>query len=84
MIKVGDRVKVIKMRQYAKELIQEISKYTIEVVGIHNCSYCIEFYGVLDSKGDNFTKWVNECDITLDLEYYRNLKIENILCTSAK
>jgi hypothetical protein len=68
MIKVGDRVKVIKMRQYTKELIQEISKYTIEVVGIHNCSYCIKFYGVLDSKGDNFT-----------IEYYRNLKIENIL-----
>jgi hypothetical protein len=27
--------------------------------------------------------WVDEDDITLDIEYYRNLKIENILNESS-
>jgi hypothetical protein len=94
MIEVGDRVKVIKMLRgsgfnygHKKELIQKLSKYPVEVVRTHNFNgkkrYQIEIYGVLNTQGTNFIKWVDEDDITLDLEYYRNLKIENILDESS-
>jgi len=81
MIEVGDRVKVVRMRQFKKELVEEFNDQPIEVVEISEAStrYKIEMYNVLNVQGTNVVKWVDENDITLDIEYYRNLKIESIL-----
>jgi acetoacetate decarboxylase len=84
MIEVGDRVKVVRMRQFKKELVEEFNDQHIEVVEISEAwagstRYKIEMYNVLNVQGTNVVKWVDENDITLDIEYYRNLKIENIL-----
>ena len=36
-------------------------------------------YNVLNVQGTNVVKWVDEDDITLDIEYYRNEKLNKIL-----
>jgi len=82
MIEVGDRVKVVRMRQFKKELVEEFNDQPIEVVEISEAwagstRYKIEMYNVVQET--NVVKWVDENDITLDIEYYRNLKIENVL-----
>jgi hypothetical protein len=84
MIKVGDKVKLVRLRQFKKELVDDV-KGQIEVVEVlnwrkkKNNRYKIELHGVLTVQGTHVIKWVDESDITLDIEYYRNLKIENIL-----
>jgi len=84
MIKVGDRVKVVRMRQFKKELVEEFNDQPIEVVEISEAwagstRYKIEMYNVLNVQGTNVVKWVDEDDITLDIEYYRNEKLNKIL-----
>ena len=84
MIQVGDKVKVVRIRQFKKELVEDINDYPIEVVEISEAwaggtRYKIEMHNVLNVQGPNVVKWVDEDDITLDIEYYRNLKIESIL-----
>ena len=84
MIEVGDRVKVVRMRQFKKEWVEEFNDQPIEVVEISEAwagstRYKIEMHNVLNVQGTNVVKWVDESDIVLDIEYYRNLKIENIL-----
>jgi hypothetical protein len=92
MIEVGDRVKVVRMRQFKKELVEEFNDQPIEVVEISEAwvgstRYKIEMkapvvaavHNVLNVQGVNVVKWVDENDITLDIEYYRNLKLEKLL-----
>ena len=84
MIEVGDRVKVVRMRQFKKELVEEFNDQPIEVVEISEAwagstRYKIEMHNVLNVQGANVVKWVDENDITLDIEYYRNLKLEKLL-----
>lgn len=84
MIQVGNRVKLVKIRQFKKELVENINDYPIEVVEISEAwagstRYKIEIHNVLNVQGTNVVKWVDEDDITLDIEYYRNLKLEELL-----
>jgi hypothetical protein len=92
MIEVGDRVKVVRMRQFKKELVEEFNDQPIEVVEISEAwagslhatfklktRYKIEMHNVLNVQGANVVKWVDENDIVLDIEYYREQKINKIL-----
>ena len=82
MIKVGDRVKVVRFRQFKKELVDNI-KGSIEVVEVMNWRknnrYKIELHGVLNVQGNHVIKWISEDDITLDIEYYRDQKLNKLL-----
>jgi hypothetical protein len=84
MIQVGDRVKVIRMWQFKKELVEEFNNYPIEVVEISEfwtgyTRYGIEMHNVLSAQGTSLIRWVDEDNITLDIEYYRNIKLERLL-----
>ena len=72
MIKVGDRVRNIRSEAYKDEPIVVIDKSWRN-------RYYIKYLNVYPNIWD----WVDEGDITLDIEYYRNLKIENILNESS-
>ena len=76
MIEVGDRVKVVRMRQFKKELVEEFNDQPIEVVEISEAWAGSTRYKIV--RG-NVVKWVDESDITLDIEYYRNKKLNKIL-----
>ena len=84
ILKVGDRVKIKRIRQHTKELINSLEEYPVEVVEVSEAwsggtRYRIELHNVLNVQGTNVVKWVDEDDITLDIEYYRNLNLEKIL-----
>ena len=72
ILKVGDRVRNVRIIQYKDEPIVLIDIF-------NNKRYHIEYLNVYTVQNINMLSWVNEDDITLDIEYYRNLKIENIL-----
>jgi hypothetical protein len=70
--KVGDRVRNIRVEAYKDEPIfihgeSDFNRYHITYLNVYNVS------------GTNMVSWVDAGDITLDIEYYRNLKIEKIL-----
>ena len=71
-LKVGDRVRNIRVETYKDEPI------IIDNKGPFN-RYHIKYLNVYNVSGDNMVSWVDAGDITLDIEYYRNLKIEKIL-----
>lgn len=71
-LKVGDRVRNIKVEAYKDEPI------IIDNKGPFN-RYHIKYLNVYTVQNTNMLSWVNEDDLTLDIEYYRNLKIEKIL-----
>ena len=70
ILKVGDRVRNV--RGYEDEPIVVIDKSWRN-------RYHIKYLNVYTVQNTNMLSWVDEDDITLDIEYYRNLKIENIL-----
>jgi hypothetical protein len=70
-LKVGDRVRNIRVKIYKDE--------PIEVIDVYRTRYNIKYLNVFNRIGDNMTSWVDEDDITLDIEYYRDLKLEKIL-----
>ncbi len=72
MIKVGNRVRNIRVEVYKDEPIVVIDIF-------ENKRYHIEYLNVYTVQNTNMLSWVDEGDLTLDIEYYRNLKIENIL-----
>ena len=76
MIKIGDRVRNIREEVYKDEPIVVIDKSWRN-------RYHIEYLNVYTVQNTNVLSWVDEDDITLDIEYYRNLKIENILNESS-
>jgi hypothetical protein len=76
MIKIGDRVRNIREEVYKDEPIVVIDKSWRN-------RYHIEYLNVYTVQNTNMLSWVDEDDITLDIEYYRNLKIENILNESS-
>ena len=71
ILKVGDRVRNVRGR-YEDEPIVVIDKSWRN-------RYHIKYLNVYTVQDTNMLSWVDEDDITLDIEYYRNLKIENIL-----
>jgi len=72
MIKVGDRVRNIRLEVYKDEpiVVIDISEYE---------RYHIKYLNVYTVQNTNMLSWVDEGDITLDIEYYRNLKLEELL-----
>jgi len=72
MIKVGDRVRNIRVEVYKDEPIVVIDIF-------ENKRYHIEYLNVYTVQNTNMLSWVDEDDITLDVEYYRNEKLNEIL-----
>ena len=72
MIQVGDRVRNISTKVYKDEPIVVIDKSWRN-------RYHIEYLNVYTVQNTNMLSWVDESEITLDIEYYRNLKLEKLL-----
>jgi hypothetical protein len=72
MIKVGYRVRNIRTEAYKDEPIVVIDIYD-------NKRYHLEYLNVYTVQNTNMLSWVDKDDITLDIEYYRNLKLEKLL-----
>ena len=72
MIQVGDRVRNIITEVYKDEPIIVIDKSWRD-------RYHIKYLNVYTVQNTNMLSWVDESEITLDIEYYRNLKLEKLL-----
>jgi len=72
MIQIGDRVRNIRVEAYKDEPIVVIDIF-------ENKRYHIEYLNVYTVQNTNMLSWVDEDDITLDVEYYRNEKLNKIL-----
>ena len=72
ILRVGDRVRNLRVDVYKDEPIVVIDKSWRN-------RYHIKYLNVYTVQNTNMLSWVDEDDITLDMEYYRNLKIEKIL-----
>lgn len=74
-MKVGDRVKNIRVKAYKFEpmVIIEISEEW------NTLRYLVEYLGIFNTSGKKMTNWVGEDDIMLDIEFYRDEKIKEIL-----
>lgn len=80
MIKVGDRVRNIRIEAYKDEPIVVIDKSIQTALKNRRNRYHIKYLNVeLSCCGDNMMSWVDESDIVLDIEYYREQKINKIL-----
>jgi hypothetical protein len=77
MIKVGDRVRNIRTEAYKDEPIVVIDKSWRN--RYHEVRYKLQYLNVYTVQNTNMLSWVGEDDITLDIEYYRNLKLEKLL-----
>ena len=75
-LKVGDRVRNLRTKAYKDEPI-----IIIDNIGGSGSGgrYHIKYLNVYNVGSTNMVSWVGVSDITLDIEYYRNLKIEKIL-----
>ena len=70
--KVGDRVRNVRVEVYKDEPIvvhgeSDFNRYHITYLNVYNVS------------GTNMLAWVDAGDITLDIEYYREQKLNKIL-----
>ena len=72
MIQIGDRVRNIRVEVYKDEPIVVIDIYD-------NKRYHIKYLNVYTVQNTNMLSWVDEGDITLDIEYYRDSKLEKLL-----
>jgi hypothetical protein len=67
-----ERVEVIQIYEPTSNDIHRIFKSIIPR------RYKIELLNTINPEGTNLTRWVSEDDITLDLEYYRNIKLNQL------
>jgi hypothetical protein len=72
VIQIGDRVRNIRAEVYKDEPIVVIDIYD-------NKRYHIKYLNVYTVQNTNMLSWVGEDDITLDIEYYRDIKLEKLL-----
>ena len=80
MLKIGDRVRNVRDIQYKDESVVIVGESdNNNSLRIKFNRYHIKYLNVFTVSEDNMMSWVDEKDITLDIEYYRNLKIESIL-----
>ena len=80
LLKVGDRVRNVRVDVYKDEPVVIVGESdNNNSLKIKFNRYHIKYLNVFTVSGDNVMSWVDESDIVLDIEYYRNLKIENIL-----
>ena len=80
-LKVGDRVRNIRVKIYKDEPIEVIDVYKKKggQISSSDTRYNIKYLNVFNRIGDNMTSWVSEDDITLDIEYYRDQKLNKLL-----
>ena len=80
ILKIGDRVRNVRVDVYKDEPVVIVGESdNNNSLKIKFNRYHIKYLNVFTVSGDNMISWVDESDIVLDIEYYRNLKIENIL-----
>ena len=73
ILKIGDRVNV-RVRWYEDEpgVIIDIGKNNLN-------RYYIKYLNILNVSGNNKVSWEDVGDLTLDIEYYREQKLNKIL-----
>lgn len=80
ILKIRDRVRNVRVDVYKDEPIVIVGESdNNSSLKIKSNRYHIKYLNVFTVSGDNMMSWVDESDIVLDIEYYRNLKIESIL-----
>ena len=72
MIQIGDRVRNIRAEVYKDEPIVVIDKSWRN-------RYHIKYLNVYTVQNTNMLSWVDKDDVTLDIEYYRDSKLEKLL-----
>ena len=79
-LKVGDRVRNVRVDVYKDEPIVIVGESdNNNSLKIKFNRYQIKYLNVFTVSGDNMMSWVDESDIVLDIEYYREQKINKIL-----
>ena len=80
MLKIGDRVRNVRDIQYKDESVVIVGESdNNNSLRIKFNRYHIKYLNVFTVSGDNMMFWVDEKDIALDIEYYRNEKLNKIL-----
>jgi len=79
-MKLGDRVRNIRVRIYKDEPIEIVDiDLTYPSLTSSELRYKIKYLNVFNRLGDNMVSWVSGEDITLDIEYYRDQKLNKLL-----
>ena len=79
-MKIGDRVRNVRVDVYKDEPIVIVGESdNNNSLKIKFNRYHIKYLNVFTVSGDNMMSWVDESDIVLDIEYYRNEKLNKIL-----
>ena len=80
ILKIGDRVRNVRVGVYKDEPIVIVGESdNNNSLKIKFNRYHIKYLNVFTVSGDNMISWVDESDIVLDIEYYREQKINKIL-----
>ena len=80
ILKIGDRVRNVRDIQYKDESVVIVGESdNNNSLKIKFNRYHIKYLNVFTVSGDNMMSWVDESDIVLDIEYYRNEKLNKIL-----
>lgn len=80
ILKIGDRVRNVRDIQYKDESVVIVGESdNNNSLRIKFNRYHIKYLNVFTVSGDNMMFWVDDKDITLDIEYYRNEKLNKIL-----
>ena len=81
ILKIGDRVRNVRVDVYKDEPIVIVGESdNNNSLKIKFNRYQIKYLNVFTVSGDNnMMSWVDESDIVLDIEYYRNEKLNKIL-----
>lgn len=79
-MKVGDRVRLKgQSRIWKDEPIVIVDVFEIYFYKIRSRRYQIKYLNVYSSDGDKLaTSWVDGGDIALDIEYYREVKLNEL------
>ena len=78
-MKVGDRVRLKVSRIWKDEPIVIVDVFEIYFYKIRSRRYQIKYLNVYSSDGDKLaTSWVDGGDLTLDIEYYREVKLNEL------
>ena len=79
ILKIGDRVRNVRVDVYKDEPIVIVGESdNNNSLKIKFNRYHIKYLNVFTVSGDNMMSWVDE-SIVLDIEYYRNEKLNKIL-----
>jgi hypothetical protein len=80
ILKIGDRVRNVRVGVYKDEPIVIVGESdNNNSLKIKFNRYHIKYLNVFTVSGDNMMSWVDESNIVLDIEYYRNEKLNKIL-----